>query len=358
MNFNIFYSWQSDTDNKLNKYFIQDSIEKAIKNLSKDNSITLELSLDRDTKNKPGTPPIVETIFSKIEKCAIFLCDLTIINDIEKDKATPNPNVLIELGYAIAAIGYSRIICIMNTAYGDPEQNIEILPFNIRHLRWPIRYYIKDSANKEPAKKSLVNQLEEAIKVFIKNNSIDELNNSADARFARNFNHALIESLSCFATFLSTHKEVKISGNNPIKIFKQDFPNKPTTSYPDPEVIEPIMKIIAELSFLSKSNMSTTNNKPLPWTHAFIYHLNKTHEECEKLLNRSANRDDKLVRIIEEVNNRAKGLAFIFNTSSLTEVNHHWRQKLHEDYLDFIRYYLLCMLKAKRIVREFNVYEF
>ncbi len=47
------------------------------------------------------------------------------------DNHVPNPNVLIELGYAIKVLGWSKIICLFNSETG----NIEDLPFDINHNR-------------------------------------------------------------------------------------------------------------------------------------------------------------------------------------------------------------------------------
>ncbi len=46
-------------------------------------------------------------------------------------RLTPNPNVLVELGYALKALGQQRIIMVMNTHFGNPEQ----LPFDLRLKR-------------------------------------------------------------------------------------------------------------------------------------------------------------------------------------------------------------------------------
>lgn len=43
-------------------------------------------------------------------------------------RATPNPNVLVELGYAAHSLGWDRIIVVVNTAHGA----IEELPFDFR----------------------------------------------------------------------------------------------------------------------------------------------------------------------------------------------------------------------------------
>ena len=68
----------------------------------------------------------------KINKSQIFIADVSIINyKSEHDKKTPNPNVLFELGYAIALLGEKNTICVFNSESG----NIQDLPFDIRGLR-------------------------------------------------------------------------------------------------------------------------------------------------------------------------------------------------------------------------------
>nr|WP_308994024.1 hypothetical protein [Mariniflexile sp. KMM 9835]MDQ8213594.1 hypothetical protein [Mariniflexile sp. KMM 9835] len=137
-NFTIFYSWQSDLKGKFNRNLISSSIEKAIKDLKRNsqNDFKLEINLDRDTKNKSGSPSISDTIFDKIDISDIFIADVSLINNsiinkVLNSRINPNPNVLIELGYAINKLGWERIICINNLKYGKNE----LLPFDIRGHR-------------------------------------------------------------------------------------------------------------------------------------------------------------------------------------------------------------------------------
>src|SRR5438876_9492524 len=95
----LFYSWQSDLPNATNRSLILDALERAAKRIRTDDSVTVEPVLDRDTQNVPGAPDIAHTIFQKIEKAAAFVADVSIIN-AGIGRPTPNPNVLIELGYA------------------------------------------------------------------------------------------------------------------------------------------------------------------------------------------------------------------------------------------------------------------
>jgi hypothetical protein len=98
----------------------------------------------------PGFAPIVETIFQKIDKAAVFVPDLTFVGARLDGRPTPNPNVLIEYGWAIKSLGYSRVMPIMNTAYGKPTA--ETIPFDMRHLRYPILYNCPAGADEDTRK--------------------------------------------------------------------------------------------------------------------------------------------------------------------------------------------------------------
>ncbi len=165
----LFYSWQSDTPSKTNRSFIKNAIEKTIRNISKNVEMEEAIRLDQDTQGVPGTPEIANTILHKIDECDIFLCDLTIVARTTDRNQVPNPNVLIELGYAMKAIGAARIIAVMNEAYGTAADG---LPFDLQHRRWPIRYSLSTEAaaeNRNEQKNSLTARFEEAIRSILEN---------------------------------------------------------------------------------------------------------------------------------------------------------------------------------------------
>ena len=159
----VFYIWQSDLDKKGNRFLIRDSLVDAIDQLNM--SSKEPLSLDHDTKDVSGTPPITETILRKIETCSVVVADLSIVGKgFDDGKSLPNPNVMFELGYAAAKIGWERVICVMNSAYGEPEA----LPIDLRARRWPIRYDLpKNAVGDGPGRKrtqtELSKELEHAI---------------------------------------------------------------------------------------------------------------------------------------------------------------------------------------------------
>jgi len=158
----IFYSWQSDLPKTTNLTGIRQCLRVAVNNLESEYE-DLRFELEEATRNMPGSPNIPETIFAKISNCDIFICDLTTINNTESNiRKVPNPNVLIELGYAIAILGWSRIIMLFNTNYGKFPDD---MPFDIdRHRASP--YVISDKTDKS-GKNGLSSLLKVAIKEII-----------------------------------------------------------------------------------------------------------------------------------------------------------------------------------------------
>jgi len=184
----LFYSWQSDLPNNTNRGFIESCINVAIRKLTELDQFDLELSIDRDTRNEPGTPDIVETIFTKINNSCIFIADISIINTDSKDRKTPNPNVLLELGYAARALGWERIICVYNTDFGDYAD----LPFDLRNRR-PLSYSLKDG-NKATVKERLANSIAGTIERLystglLVNELDDYIKMQADTEFLSVINH-------------------------------------------------------------------------------------------------------------------------------------------------------------------------
>lgn len=170
----IFYSWQSDAPNNTNRYFLRDCLSSAIKNLNKEEHLTEALRIDQDSSGTPGMPDIAATIFNKIDNCDVFVADLSFVGESIEGKKLPNPNVLIELGYAISKLSDRRIVAIMNTEHGQPED----LPFDLKHKRYPITYGLNENEleNKlilKDKKVKLIKELETAIKLILSSNDFE-----------------------------------------------------------------------------------------------------------------------------------------------------------------------------------------
>jgi hypothetical protein len=123
----VFYAWQAQRPGKCNRNLIQDALEHALGELAQNKEEPIEFVLDQDARDVPGAPDISTTILRKIEDCSIFVADVTPVGKLINDKLTPNPNVLFELGYAWYKLGESRIILVLNQAFGAPED----LPFDL-----------------------------------------------------------------------------------------------------------------------------------------------------------------------------------------------------------------------------------
>ncbi len=127
--FKIFYSWQSDLPGSKTRNFIRECIDEAI-DLAQE-SEAVEAERDEATTGMTGSPNIVTTLFSKIDNCDLFIADLSLCftEDQKCRKRSPNPNVMLELGYAVKALGWERVICLCNTDFGNEY------PFDIEHNR-------------------------------------------------------------------------------------------------------------------------------------------------------------------------------------------------------------------------------
>ena len=163
----IFYSWQSDLPNATNRGFIESALENAIRGLKREGDVHIDVAIDRDTEGVSGAPDIAETILAKIDRAQVFLADVSLINyeagNDNKLRSTPNPNVLVELGYARRALGPSRLLLVHNKAYGP----VEHLPFDLRGCR-VITYSVEtNEEDKSVPRKELESRLRvELRKIF------------------------------------------------------------------------------------------------------------------------------------------------------------------------------------------------
>lgn len=166
----VFWSWQSDLIPEITKNFIKTALMQALKKVEDDLQLEMadRFELDHDTKGEAGLVEIATTIFNKIDECEVFVADITPIAISQSNgetKKIPNPNVMIELGYALRGLGHQRVITVANLEFGGrPEE----LPFDLRHRRGAITYKLsKDEApaTRDKINKELVTQLSAALKL-------------------------------------------------------------------------------------------------------------------------------------------------------------------------------------------------
>lgn len=184
MNINIFYSWQSATDEDYNKKFIRKCIEKSLKKIQKKGEFKeINIELTDSIRGEAGSPPVADTILKeKVPFCDIFIADLTPINRINpvvklvskffksNIRQTANPNVIEEHGIAINAIGYDRIISVSNSYYGSISEDESNIHFDVRHLRHPIQYILSKKTktnDKKNIEETLISNLSNAISLCV-----------------------------------------------------------------------------------------------------------------------------------------------------------------------------------------------
>src|SRR3954462_960233 len=144
MEYTIFYSWQTDSPERSNRAFIRDCLKDAAAAISANAKIEPSPRVDSGMEGVCGTPEVASVMFQKIDKCAVFVGDMTLVGAIEPSKhgkerkRVPNPNVLLEMGYAASRIGWQRVICVINEHFGKRAE----LPFDVRNRRFPIDYTV------------------------------------------------------------------------------------------------------------------------------------------------------------------------------------------------------------------------
>jgi hypothetical protein len=158
----IFWSWQSDTPGKTGRHFVRDVLLAAIRELKEPEDVEepLErerkdtLHLDQDRQDVSGSPDLFETILSKIDASGVFVADVTAVSTIPAntedggetlEKRNMNPNVAIELGYALKALTDRNVLMVMNTFYGGRQ----FLPFDLAHKAGPIMFHLPPDADKK-----------------------------------------------------------------------------------------------------------------------------------------------------------------------------------------------------------------
>jgi hypothetical protein len=114
----VFWSWQSDRPGKTGRHFVRDAIQEAIDSILAAGELEESqrgLHLDHD-RNASGSPDLARLILQKVKASAIFIADVTRIgqsDDVGDEgnlKPLINPNVAIELGYALATVELRLIL--------------------------------------------------------------------------------------------------------------------------------------------------------------------------------------------------------------------------------------------------------
>lgn len=154
----VFFSWQSDLPGDKNTSLIRSCLKSALKGVE----IEEPLRPDEAASGESGTPDISEIIFRKLTICSAAVFDVTPVTKTENGKLVFNPNVAIELGFAVHALGWDRIVLVYNREYGNVEGGV---PFHLRHRRFPIVYDSRKDLEKQTP--HLTSKLGEYVKMAI-----------------------------------------------------------------------------------------------------------------------------------------------------------------------------------------------
>jgi hypothetical protein len=176
----VFWSWQSDTPGKIGRHFVRDALNAAIEQLKETPDIEEPIEretrsamhLDQDRKGVSGSPDLARLILEKIELAAVIVVDVTSVGVVPgKQPDAPakrliNPNVAIELGYALHAISDRALLMVMNEHYGNRAD----LPFDLQSKAGPIMFRLAPDADRRTITaeaRQLTAQLVEALEPFI-----------------------------------------------------------------------------------------------------------------------------------------------------------------------------------------------
>lgn len=180
----VFWSWQSDTPGKTGRFFVRDCLLAAIEEIKQHNDIVEpteretrdSVHLDSDRQGVPGSPDLANLIFQKIDASEVFIADVTPVSRISARKRPDgsrsvrklnmNPNVAIELGYALKSRGSENVLMILNEHYGKRQS----LPFDLAHKAGPLIYVLKPDASKEDQRSCaalLTAKLVDALELYV-----------------------------------------------------------------------------------------------------------------------------------------------------------------------------------------------
>lgn len=131
--YTLFFSWQSDE--KKSRQILEAALSAACEELEKKEGVILKI--DHSTLGETGMQSIDQTILRKIDNCDLFMADITPVcnynattgNGQQVIKEVPNSNVLVELGYAMSALGVEYVIPVAHKGKWIPQN----LPFDINH---------------------------------------------------------------------------------------------------------------------------------------------------------------------------------------------------------------------------------
>lgn len=300
--FKIFYSWQSDLPGSKTRYFIRECIDEAIKDAGKSEAI--DAVRDEATKGLTGSPDIITSIYSKIDECDMVIADVSLCfkRDVTKDgqeKYSPNPNVMLELGYAVKTLSWERVLCISNTDFGSDY------PFDIDHNRQTS--FSLDGKDKKAVRRRLAKKISEDIQTL----------QGQLPRAKAGFSSHIIGSYD-----FNQQKVIPL-------LVPFDFRNSESFKLKNEDLLTNARKLLAEIQVITESMNLNNDEKEKAETLSFWSDKEK-YRECIK---RSLDIDvDDSFFCLGDLKLSTQSQGFCANTNNVTEDENNKYDKLFELY--------------------------
>lgn len=191
MTLHVFFSWQVQTNDQgfNNKSFLIACIQKVCNEIENKGKLKgVFFKLHQGLGGVSGTPSVSAKMMELIDNCDIFIGDMTVttpnswllnlgrkLNLIKGLRREPNSNVY---GEFHRALGKSKefeeqIILVMNDVNGTPEDDTQLIPFDSRDRRFPIKFHLKNNGQEDAAKNKLI----EALKTALQQSALAALKN-------------------------------------------------------------------------------------------------------------------------------------------------------------------------------------
>lgn len=198
--FCIFFCWQDHLEKKLHRFLIRDALNAAIAHVQSElPDSACVIRLDSDTMDRSGSVNIADTILEKIATATVVVGDVTPVSiESPHDRCYyPNPNVMVEIGFASRCVGWSQVVLVLNSAACDPVD----LPFDVRGRRISV-YRCANEADRKSAHGQLKIIFQDAIIAVVQRlgrGEVDSIIGTASLRRQRDIRllREFMETIDC-----------------------------------------------------------------------------------------------------------------------------------------------------------------
>ncbi len=159
--FHVYYVWQSDY--RESRYAIKDAIDDLVKEVNRGWQPVRPLVIEPETAPGDGAVRIDQRLLDRIQRARLVIADFTPIGEF-CDVRCPNPNVLVEVGYALASKAPAEVILV---ECERPELDASLsFPFDIDKVR-RIRVGTVDGSTRSETKDVLRTRLGDELEALL-----------------------------------------------------------------------------------------------------------------------------------------------------------------------------------------------